>query len=240
MKKIFIFLTLLFISATGFSQNGFNLKVNSQLGVNIRNSDNAFKSISPSDINNIKTLSDLKEGFPDSWIKSYESVVIGLTSNGTSVSSENAAHELASEQMELIKNVNYGDEISVNVSYYSNNPNATKELKTMTFAYVVTPEFPAACDGGYEGMERYLTTKTLKDLSFADQEKIKNVKARFTIDKTGSATNATLIKSSDNERLDKMVLQTLNSMPKWAPAKSSNGNNVSQSFVFSVGNMIGC
>ncbi len=240
MKNIFSCLALLFIAAIGYSQNGLSLSVDTQLGVIIRNGDHAFKSITPLGIQNVKTLSDLKEGFPDSWIESYESVIIRLTSNGKLFSVQNKAHELSADQKVMLGKASYGDEISVSVTYYSNNTSATKEPKTISFAYVVIPEYPASCDGGYEGMERYLTSKTLKDLSFAEQELIKNIEAKFTIDNTGAATNVSLTKSSNNERLDKMIKHALNSMPKWAPARSADGNNVSQDFMFSIDNMIGC
>jgi len=64
---------------------------------------------------------------------------------------------------------------------------------------------------------------------------MKPVLVRFTIDENGEVINTEMHMSSEIDKVDKLMLKTIQKMPKWKPAQTSNGTLVKQDFEFSVG-----
>ncbi|MEZ4757032.1 MAG: energy transducer TonB [Flavobacteriales bacterium] len=56
----------------------------------------------------------------------------------------------------------------------------------------------------------------------------------FTLNKSGDATDVTLAESSGQAELDARLLQVINDMPHWTPAKNANGGAMEQAFAFRV------
>ena len=63
---------------------------------------------------------------------------------------------------------------------------------------------------------------------------------KFTINEKGEIVNPHIFESTKNEKVDKILLETIKKMPKWKPAKHANGLKTKQDFMFTVGNMESC
>ena len=58
----------------------------------------------------------------------------------------------------------------------------------------------------------------------------------FTVTVEGKVSNASIIESSKDPEIDKLLLKAIRKMPDWKPAVDAEGKNVEQEFEFIVGN----
>ena len=63
---------------------------------------------------------------------------------------------------------------------------------------------------------------------------------KFTVNEDGKIANAHVVESSKDEKVDRLLLATIQNMTDWKPAKYSNGLQVKQDFILTVGNMESC
>lgn len=238
--KGFIGVWLCCLTTTNFAQGDFDLSVNKQFGVEVRLKGNLFKQLSLGDLKKAKTLSDINEGFPDSWIASYLSVNLWVNNNGEKRQVSGTSHEFNKEQLEILRTCGFGSEVTVEVRYIPENAMNSKGEKKINFALMVTPEKSAEYVGGFHSMRSYLMQNTLDKIPYAQLYKLHRASVQFTIDENGQSINAILSESSSDEKADKLILEAIKSMPRWKPAATSDGTVVKQDFIFSVGEQIGC
>jgi len=229
-----------FFAVMGYAQGGLNLSVNKQFGVEVRLEGNLYKQVSQSKLKRAKVISDINEGFPASWIESYVSTELKISLDGKEHTASGKDHELSPQQLELLSKTDYGTELSMDISYFPNNTLSSNESKNIRFTYIVTPETPAEYIGGFQSMRNYLTENTLDKLETEELYKMQMATVLFTIDEKGNAINARLGQSSNNKTADRLILETIKTMPPWSPAVTAKGTSVSQNFIFFVGDQIGC
>lgn len=241
MIKIgWIGMVLFCISISGNSQADLNLSVNKQFGVQVRLEGDVFKHVSQADLKDARTLSDINDGFPASWIESYISVDVNILNNGQVHSASSSAHELSKDQLALICKADYGSTVEVEVRYIPNNSLKANEEKNINFALVVTPQEPAEFVGGFQPMRNYLMENTIDKIPYSQLYKLEAGTIHFTIDENGKAINARLSQSTTDDNADQLIMNAIHSMPAWKPAETADGTRVSQNFVFFMGDQIGC
>jgi len=232
MKSTLITLFLLSFTLIGFSQNfGYDVRVTYK------------KPVKKEMLAEAKTMRDINPGYPDSWIAAsdYISAEILTTSNGKTVKSVGQNNILSREQRDLLRQVDLGSDIAVEVKYKAKNVVTEKiEINTMKFTVTLVPEIEAEYPGGYDEMKKYLKEHAIDKISEADAKKIDQAVVSFTIDEEGKSANVELSKSSEDEKIDKVLLETIRNMPRWKPAKNANCLQVKQRFEFTVGNKVGC
>jgi len=140
----------------------------------------------------------------------------------------------------ILKTVDIGTDITVNIKYKSIN-SATDKIETREMNFVVTmvPEFEAQYPGGNNQLKKYLKENAVKRISDKDAGIMEYGKVRFAINEKGEAVDARIAKSSGISEIDKLLLDVINRMPKWKPAQDSKGVKYKQQFELGVG-MQGC
>ena len=104
----------------------------------------------------------------------------------------------------------------------------------------MVPETEAQYLGGYQLLKQYLKENAIDKISETNAKQLQLATVRFTINEEGQIIDAQIFKTSEDEKIDKLLLEAINKMPKWKPAENFNGIKVKQKFEFSVGNIVGC
>ena len=143
---------------------------------------------------------------------------------------------LSPEQKDLLATADLGTDVILEVAYrYKNSAIDQIDVRNMLVTQTVVPEMEAQYIGGKEQLKEYLKKNAIDKISEADTKAMKPVLVRFTIDENGEVINTEMHMSSEIDKVDKLMLKTIQKMPKWKPAQTSNGTLVKQDFEFSVG-----
>lgn len=201
------------------------------------------KPISKEQLVNAEKLSDLKSDYPSSWIADSDYIsteVFGICS-GKEVSAAGISIDLTPEQKKMLKNTDIGTDIKVVVKYKSTNSITGKEdINTMNFSLSRVPKTEATYSGGEEELKLYLKLQAIDKINQTSSNKFEFAAVKFFIDIEGNPIKPKLITSTGDKEIDKILITTIENMPKWKPAEDAMGNKVVQEFEFNVGSMIGC
>ena len=149
--------------------------------------------------------------------------------------------EKLKKQRGILKNADTGTDIVVNVKYNLKNSTATDgEVRLINFSYTVIPEIEAVYPGGDPVLKQYLKKNAIDKIAEPVANALKLTTVRFTINEEGQVTNARITTTSEDAKIDNLLLETINKMPKWKPAENAQGIKVKQEFEFRVGNSFGC
>lgn len=228
MKKNIVILLLLHFSLFSFAQ---------EMGYEVRGI--YKKPILKEKLNAAKTISDINAGYPASWIAGYVSVEILATYQGTTLRAASKNDTLNTEQINILNKADVGTAITVDVKYLPNS-SRKNDIKKINFSYTVIPEIEAEYPGGYERLKQYLKASAMDEIAGKLEEQLQVATVKFTVNEGGEIINAQVSQTSDNEKVDQLLLEAIYNMPKWKPAENSKGIKVKQDFEFSIGNIIGC
>ena len=104
--------------------------------------------------------------------------------------------------------------------------------------YKVTavPATEAEYPGGFNKISEYINENVFNKIPKSDDaENIRNAIVNFTVNEEGQVVDAKISRSSENLKLDNLLLDTFNKMPNWKPAKNSKGINVKQEISIPLG-----
>lgn len=188
----------------------------------------------------MKTLSDLNRFFKPEWIRTYESIAITSIVNGKVETATGTSDMLTQEQKTLIQNTDVGTELRVDVNYYPENTLILNELKTYDFNFYLDPEKDAEFMEGDQKLQEYFKHQAIDLIPDGVFTGYKFASVKFQIDEEGRVTNPHVFFSSEDEEVDKLLLDAVCNMPVWKPAEYSNGTKLKQEFSLSVGNMESC
>lgn len=225
MKKsvISIVLSLLFFSALSQSNN-----------YGIR--DVRAPAILKSELIGIQFIGDFISGYPRNWIKNYLSVEVLAQCDGQLKSAISPDDQLSAAQKDLLKSVDIGSDIIVNVSYKEKNTiTGVVQNEEINLSMIVVPDVEAQYKGGQEAMKQYFIESGIDKISQSLTEQSKLALLRFKINEDGEVSNAEVFISSGDPFKDELLLSVLQKMPKWKPAMDANGRLVKQTFEFMAG-----
>lgn len=187
-----------------------------------------------------KSMGDIIPDYPASWITDYISAEILITSNGKATKATSANNILTTEQASILNTVEMGSDITIDIKYKSKNPVTNNvEIDSMYFSVTVVPDVEAEYSGGHQEMTQYLKEKAISKIPETNAKDLQQAVVRFTVNEKGEITNARISRTSGNQKIDGLLLEAINKMPKWKAAENSKGIKVKQEFEFSVGNT-GC
>jgi len=229
MKKRIITSLLLLFCLTGFSQD---------LSYTVRGK---YKlPIKKEKLNTVNVMSDLISGYPASWIMSYVSVEVTATCNGKELTANGANAIFTEEQKNILNTVDLGAVITINIRYKCKNAvTGDIEISKMHYSATAVPEIEAEYTGGLEEMKQYLKENAIEKISEERSKQMPLTLLRFTVNEAGEIANAKIAVTSGDVKIDNLLLEAINKMPKWKPAENSKGVKVKQEFEFSVGNQKG-
>ena len=238
MKKSFITSLLLFLFLAGFSQVA---NVPQNWDYEIRGKHN--NSIKRDKLANAKTMSDIMANYPVLWITSYKSVELSVTCNGKTIKTYGENEVLTEEQKSLLSMADISTDIVININYNCKNA-VTDKIETSKMHYVTTvvPEVEAEYISGAEGLKLYIKQNAVDVIALDNPKQMMRALVKFNVNEEGEVSDVILSKTSGDEKIDKLLLEAVNKMPKWKPATNANGERVKQSFEFSLNspNVGGC
>jgi TonB family protein len=193
-------------------------------------------------LSNATTLSDMIPYYPAAWIDSFSSVEVSTVSNGTPMSVPGDNEVLNEYQKDILRSADLGSNIVINILYKTENSATKKQMaRILHYDVTVVPEFEAVYMAGSSELTEYLKVNAIDKISAATSKNFTQAIVSFTANDDGKIAEAILSKSSGDKSTDKLLLKTINKIPKWKPAETADGTKVKQAFEFSVnGKSTGC
>jgi len=189
-------------------------------------------------IQKAKLVSDLIEGYPSNWITAYISVEISSSCKSVKVNVVSLNDVLSTAQKHMLNKADVGTDIVITVKYNTKNTITNiLEKSEMNVTLTVVPEIEATYIGGYKSMIAYLKENSNAKIAALSTKQIQFTSINFTVNKNGETKNVMLMKASGNTAIDELLVELITNMPKWVPAKNSEGVAVNQGFEFSIGSM---
>jgi hypothetical protein len=184
-----------------------------------------------------KLISDINTGYPVNWIEEYISTEIKVVNNNKVSKATGKNNILSPEQKNLIRTADLGTNVEVNIDYkYKNDATGIPETSSVHFSSTVVPEREAAFSGGQQKLRKYIELNALNNIRGNSNGEIQKTVIRFTIDEKGKTINTHVYRSSQIDEIDQELLNTINKMPEWIPAKNEEGKNVPQDFELVIEN----
>jgi len=230
MKKLIISFLLINIACFGTAQ---------EIEIRYEVRGNYKRTILKENLLNVKTMKDINPGYPSSWISGYASVELLTTSmSGKVLKASSSNDTLNQQQIDLLQKAGAGTLISVAIKYL---PEGQTDFRDMNFSYTLVPSVEASFPNGYDQLKAYLKTNAIDKLKGkVDPKDLELVTVTFNVNENGAIEHAEIEVSSDDEKIDQLLLEVVNQMPNWNPAIDSNGDKVTQRFMLQVGYMAGC
>ncbi len=176
----------------------------------------------------------------------YDSVEIYVRSKGELLSSRSSGEKLTREQKNLLNLADLGSDIHIKISYsYKNQKKehlgANRKIVHGFLDVNVVPETEAEFPGGFNQLTKYLMDNVIHKVDEAKYaDNLLQASVKFAIDEEGRIVHAGILNSSGDQKIDKLILEAMNKMPKWKPAKDSKGHKVQQEFRIPFGGGAGC
>ena len=229
----FLLIVLLSIGCAfnSFAQNDLKFEINKVL---------PSISIQENKLDKIVTLSDLDKRYPTSWVKKYVSVEISANRNGTKTKASGVSDVLNQKQKELIRLADRSSDITVSVMYLPENSLKNNTVKQYDFKVTIIPYKNAIYGEGAEQLIQYLQKNSIANIEVGSFTGYDLTAIKFTITEQGHITDIQVVLPSKDIKIDEMLVTAISKMPRWKPAQFSNGLNVKQSFVLTIGNMENC
>ena len=198
--------------------------------------------ITKSDLRKATTIAEILPKRATERIALYFSTgVVLLDKNGKPEKQvDNISPNLNQEQLDLIQEINYSDNILIRADFKEKNLHTDILTSNyLTYYMTVLPEKSASYPGGNDALMTYVKKSSPVDHAVIDQNQLQPGKVYFTITKKGEIVNTTLNTTSGYDSIDQQMIDIVNSFPIWDPARDVNGLPVEQKLVFFFGKM-GC
>jgi len=191
-----------------------------------------FRPITREKLSKAKSISDLIENYPSTWIKDYNSVQISTTENGEEIITSGPNETLTKDQKQLFKTAS---NLNIIVNYQKKNHDEKIQNRQMEVSLVVTPKKQAEYKGGYDKMITYLRENSINQIIAKNLGYLPKLSIDFVINSTGKTESVDLNKSSGNDDIDGLLIKLVQNMPEWNPAINEKGENVQQKFTLDIG-----
>ncbi len=238
MKKINLIAPALFLGLTAFGQFGQPTGINE---INYEVYGSYRRAVKKEVLSEAKVIGDAIPGYPINWVTNYTSVEIVTTCNGK-ISKAIAANDiLSNDQKNILSEVDLGADIVIDVKYKYKNP-VTGQIENNTIQTTVTatPYIEAEYVGGKLQLQNYFKDNGITKVGGKDPLKPIILLAKFTVTEDGEIINTKITKTSGDKGNDKKILEAINKMPNWNPAKNGKGLKVKQDFELSINRFSGC
>ncbi|PKH50360.1 hypothetical protein CXF68_06445 [Tenacibaculum sp. Bg11-29] len=226
------------LAITNSSSKSIDLNINDTpkvtLNYFVRGASN--RTITKSKLSKAKTLEDIVAHFPSNWIGEYVLVEIYRITKNSEIKILGKDITLNKKQITLFKNANTGDDILVRVVYKSKNSltNSTNTNETNILLTVV-PEVAASFIDDNNTLKEYLVENSSQEIINWQFKPMQNATAYFIVNEEGKVTDVNITKSTGIKSVDASIKELLYKMPRWSPAKNTEGETVNQQFELVIG-----
>ena len=199
-----------------------------------------YISITEEKLNEAERLTDINPLYKPSWVREYISVEVVTNYKGETQKAIAKNDVLSQKQKEIMNAANPLANITVTVKYMPENTLKNNTPKEFDFSFIVEPAKDASYPGGEQKLKQYLKENAMDKISPSSFKKYNLTAVNFAINEKGKIVDAQVFQSSKDEKIDQLLLETVNNMPNWAPAEYANGTKVKQKFVLAVGDRNSC
>lgn len=233
MRTGLITLTLLLLFIMGFSQNTFDNKTCKRV-----------QPVKNEKIQEARLMSEIMSDYPKDFYNTlidYVSIDISASCNGKAMLSHNTSDTLSTEQKNILNTADLGTDIALFIKFKYKDPandnlGTGGKIKEMSFVTMVVPEIEAQYPGGIDQAKAYLKDYVIAKIKDENAtEKIMLADLVFLVNEEGKATEVKLLRSSTDTKIDQLLLEAVNNMPKWKPGANAKGMNVKQVIVITLG-----
>lgn len=198
------------------------------------------QTVTKDHLNKATKLDEIVSGYPTNWLTDYVSAEIQTKCNGKIKSAKSSNQILTADQKNLLKTSDLNSSLEIKVKYRTkNSATDAPTIRDMAFAVTIVPDIEAEYFGGQKEMNKYINEKVINKISENSLNENFRGKVSFSVNENGETVDAKIITKSGDSEIDKLLIETINNMPKWKPAQNSNGIKVRQDFEFRVG-VSGC
>jgi TonB family protein len=217
MKKVMLTPLLLLLAIPVLSQN-----VSYQVHAKYRDAVKKDKLATAQEVRDIIPL------FPAGWITCNLQVEILGTCNGQPMTATSRSESLSEGQKNILAAADPGTDVVVSV-----------KGKYSSAQYYVTamPEIQAQYPGGGQELDRYFKEQLTHKIQATPVSGAPYYELRvaFTVNEHGEIANTRLSGSSPDPKTEQVLIEAIQNMPKWTPAKNAKGETIQQEFEFVVG-----
>ncbi len=197
-------------------------------------------SLSKEAVQSAKELKDLNKIFKPSDVKQYISLEITTLEGGQIVQNKSKDGILSIDQKRQLINADDGSKIYVDLLYMPDNNLTHNDPKRFDFSFIVHPDYSANFPGGENALREYFDESVLSQLSDSTFTGYDLAAITFSIDEEGGISDPKIFWSSNQEKVDQLLLQAVCDMPKWSPARYANNTKTKESHALTVGNHQNC
>ncbi len=201
-----------------------------------------IKLVTKEKIGEAKYISDIIPNHPMQWneIINYVSIELLAINNGKTISSSGTSYSLNAEQKTILNSVDFGSDIEIKIKFMykdssNDNVGSNRKIKEMDFVVKAVPHKEAEYPGGNKKITNYFTENVINKISeYNSNDASTPAIVVYTVNEEGQVVDAKLSKISSNTLINKLLLDAVNNMPKWKPAKNAKGANVKEEFKISI------
>jgi hypothetical protein len=169
----------------------------------------------------------------------YLSVEVIATRSGKITSMKGTNEKLTADQRNLLLAADPEMPVKVKIRFtyktpLENAPEAKSEINEGEFQVRLVPEVQAEFPGGEKQLDSYLKNR-VSDRITRNGENLNRVRIQFYINERGEVEKPILAQNSADPKTDKIILEAIQKMPKWKPARDSKGKPTKQNFTFTFG-----
>ncbi len=197
-------------------------------------------SISMETFEGAKSIADINKFYKESWVKEYVSMDISTIHNGVEVKASGKNHILTPRQKEIINNADLGSDVSVVVKYYPDNNLSYNEVKEYPFSFMINPQQEATFPGGETSLKQFLKENVVDHLGDDVFGGWTFGAVKFIVNEEGGLENVHVFQSTEDDKTDAFLKETLCNMTDWIPASYTDGTKTKQEKVLMIGNMDNC
>lgn len=196
------------------------------------------KKVTDGQLSKAVHLKDLYEGYPASWIAEDKYISTSLTINDHSpvINKINQGGRLSAEQKKALREAPIGSVISAIITYEEEERQGHQVIKLST---VIVPELEARYMEGTLSMHTYVQHEIIDILNAAGVD-FQEARLSFLISDEGVIKEISMIKSTEDKKLDNFLINTIKAMNSWTPAFDKEGLPVAQRFELRLGAIYGC
>ena len=193
------------------------------------------RTITKSKLSKAKTLEDIVAHFPSNWIGEYVLVETYRITKKNEIKILGKDVTLNKKQRALFKAVNVGDDVLVRVIYKSKNSLNNRSTNETNILLTVVPEVSASFISDKNTLKEYLTKNSSKEIVEWQFKPMQNATAYFIVNEEGKVAEVNITKSTGVTSVDASIMELLYGMPRWSPAKNTEGEKIKQQFELVIG-----
>jgi TonB family protein len=175
------------------------------------------------------------------YLFNYVAVEISAICDGKVITSVSKNDTLTAAQKDILNTADLGNDISIKIKFnYKNGAidshGTTCKINEGEYSVTVIPQTEAEYPGGFKQFTQYFTKNVFNKMpEQPNTEKIQQAVLKFTIDEEGQIVNARISKTSTDPKIDGIILEATNKMPRWVPAQNAKGLKIKQEFSIPFG-----